>query len=66
MCIINFCPVFTDLHLNELMCEQVFNDLMVLLFIFGQMYSIMLQHSSNLIKSLQKKVEADEVIEVKE
>lgn len=31
-----------------------------------EMYSIMLQHSSNLIKSLHKKVEADEVIEVKE
>ncbi|KAK2851489.1 hypothetical protein Q5P01_007765 [Channa striata] len=31
-----------------------------------EMYTIMLQHSSNLIKSLQKKVEADEVIEVKE
>lgn len=31
-----------------------------------EMYPIMLQHSSNLIKSLQKKVEADEVIEVKE
>ncbi|XP_042264058.1 cytochrome P450 3A27-like [Thunnus maccoyii] len=31
-----------------------------------EMYSIMLQHSNNLIKSLQKKVEADEVIEVKE
>lgn len=30
------------------------------------MYTIMLQHSSNLIKSLHKKVEADEVIEVKE
>lgn len=30
------------------------------------MYSIMLQHSSNLINSLRKKVEADEVIEVKE
>uniref|UniRef100_A0A3Q4BDG2 Cytochrome P450 3A n=1 Tax=Mola mola TaxID=94237 RepID=A0A3Q4BDG2_MOLML len=31
-----------------------------------EMYSIMLQHSSNLINSLRKKVEADEVIEVKE
>ncbi|KAK2851488.1 hypothetical protein Q5P01_007764 [Channa striata] len=31
-----------------------------------EMYTIMLQHSSNLIKSLQKKVEADEVIEVKD
>ncbi|XP_074500310.1 cytochrome P450 3A27-like isoform X2 [Sebastes fasciatus] len=31
-----------------------------------EMYTIMLQHSSNLIKSLHKKVEADEVIEVKE
>ncbi|XP_054649431.1 cytochrome P450 3A27-like isoform X1 [Dunckerocampus dactyliophorus] len=31
-----------------------------------EMYGIMLQHSSNLIKSLQKKAEADEVIEVKE
>lgn len=30
------------------------------------MYKIMLQHSSNLINSLQKKVDADEVIEVKE
>ncbi|XP_054465915.1 cytochrome P450 3A27-like [Anoplopoma fimbria] len=30
------------------------------------MYTIMLQHSSNLMKSLHKKVEADEVIEVKE
>ncbi|XP_077369661.1 cytochrome P450 3A40-like [Festucalex cinctus] len=31
-----------------------------------EMYSIMLQHSSTLIKSLQKKVEADEVIHVKD
>uniref|UniRef100_A0A3Q3JAZ9 Cytochrome P450 3A n=1 Tax=Monopterus albus TaxID=43700 RepID=A0A3Q3JAZ9_MONAL len=31
-----------------------------------EMYMIMLQHSSNLIKNLYKKVEADEVIEVKE
>lgn len=31
-----------------------------------EMYTIMLKHSSNLIKSLHKKVEADEVIEVKE
>ncbi|XP_061592012.1 cytochrome P450 3A40-like [Cololabis saira] len=31
-----------------------------------EMYTIMLKHSNNLIKSLQKKVEADEVIEVKE
>ncbi|XP_040009490.1 cytochrome P450 3A40-like isoform X2 [Xiphias gladius] len=31
-----------------------------------EMYSIMLKHSSNLIKSLQKKAEADEVIEVKD
>uniref|UniRef100_A0A8C9ZWI0 Cytochrome P450 3A n=2 Tax=Sander lucioperca TaxID=283035 RepID=A0A8C9ZWI0_SANLU len=31
-----------------------------------EMYTIMLQHSSNLIKSLHIKVEADEVIEVKE
>ncbi len=30
------------------------------------MYTIMLQHSSNLIKSLHKKAEADEVVEVKE
>ncbi|KAF7664050.1 hypothetical protein LDENG_00191320, partial [Lucifuga dentata] len=30
------------------------------------MYGIMLQHSGNLVKSLQKKAEADEVIEVKE
>ncbi|XP_061553449.1 cytochrome P450 3A40-like isoform X1 [Phycodurus eques] len=30
-----------------------------------EMYSIMLQHSSNLIKSLQRKVDADEVIDVK-
>uniref|UniRef100_A0A8C2XFS3 Cytochrome P450 3A n=1 Tax=Cyclopterus lumpus TaxID=8103 RepID=A0A8C2XFS3_CYCLU len=40
--------------------------LMFLLFTFGQMYSIMLRHSSNLIKSLHKKVEEDEVIDVKE
>lgn len=32
----------------------------------GQMYTIMTQHSSNLISCLRKKVEADEVIEVKE
>ncbi|XP_045913193.1 cytochrome P450 3A27-like isoform X2 [Micropterus dolomieu] len=31
-----------------------------------EMYKIMLQHSSNLMKSLHKKAEADEVIEVKE
>lgn len=31
-----------------------------------EMYKIMLQHSGNLINSLQKKVDADEVIEVKE
>ncbi|XP_070766967.1 cytochrome P450 3A30-like isoform X1 [Enoplosus armatus] len=31
-----------------------------------EMYKIMLQHSNNLIKSLSKKVEAGEVIEVKE
>ncbi|XP_069383070.1 cytochrome P450 3A30-like [Paralichthys olivaceus] len=31
-----------------------------------EMYTIMFKHSSNLIKSLHKKVEADEVIEVKE
>ncbi|XP_073325890.1 cytochrome P450 3A40-like [Pagrus major] len=31
-----------------------------------EMYTIMLHHSSNLMRSLQKKVEADEVIEVKE
>ncbi|KAM6925183.1 cytochrome P450 3A27-like isoform 2-T2 [Xenentodon cancila] len=31
-----------------------------------EMYTIMLKHSNNLIKSLQKKAEADEVIEVKE
>ncbi|KAL6119660.1 cyp3a7 [Pungitius sinensis] len=31
-----------------------------------EMYSIMLQHSSNLIKSLHKKAEADEVVDVKE
>ncbi|XP_044067523.1 cytochrome P450 3A40-like [Siniperca chuatsi] len=31
-----------------------------------EMYKIILQHSSNLMKSLHKKVEADEVIEVKE
>ncbi|XP_068452784.1 cytochrome P450 3A40-like isoform X2 [Clinocottus analis] len=31
-----------------------------------EMFSIMLHHSSNLIKSLHKKMEADEVIEVKE
>uniref|UniRef100_A0A667Z5H3 Cytochrome P450 3A n=1 Tax=Myripristis murdjan TaxID=586833 RepID=A0A667Z5H3_9TELE len=31
-----------------------------------EMYSIMLNHSSNLVKSLCKKAEADEVIEVKE
>ncbi|XP_071332500.1 cytochrome P450 3A27-like [Trachinotus anak] len=31
-----------------------------------EMYTIMLNHSSNLIKSLRKQVEADEVIEVKE
>ncbi|KAM6982456.1 cytochrome P450 3A40-like [Tautogolabrus adspersus] len=31
-----------------------------------EMYKIMEQHSSNLLKSLHKKVEADEVIEVKE
>ncbi|XP_042347378.1 cytochrome P450 3A30-like [Plectropomus leopardus] len=31
-----------------------------------EMYSIMLRHSSNLIKSLHKKVKADEVIAVKE
>ncbi|XP_051282195.1 cytochrome P450 3A40 [Dicentrarchus labrax] len=31
-----------------------------------EMYTIMLHHSSNLIKCLHKKVEADEVIEVKE
>nr|XP_046253056.1 cytochrome P450 3A27-like [Scatophagus argus] len=31
-----------------------------------EMYTIMLQHSSNLMKSLRKKAEADEVIEVKE
>uniref|UniRef100_A0A7N8YHG7 unspecific monooxygenase n=1 Tax=Mastacembelus armatus TaxID=205130 RepID=A0A7N8YHG7_9TELE len=31
-----------------------------------EMYTIMLQHSSNLISNLQKKVEADDVIEVKE
>ncbi|KAK2851487.1 hypothetical protein Q5P01_007763 [Channa striata] len=36
------------------------------LFEDGTMYTIMLQHSSNLIKSLQKKVEANEVIEVKD
>ncbi|XP_037334688.2 cytochrome P450 3A40-like [Pungitius pungitius] len=31
-----------------------------------EMYSIMLQHSSNLIKSLHKKAEADEVVDVKD
>ncbi|XP_049610661.1 cytochrome P450, family 3, subfamily A, polypeptide 65 [Syngnathus scovelli] len=31
-----------------------------------EMYSIMLQHSGTLLKSLQRKVDADEVIEVKE
>lgn len=31
----------------------------------GQMYTIMLQHSSNLFKSLQKKLEDDEVIDTK-
>ncbi|XP_047460745.1 cytochrome P450 3A30-like isoform X2 [Mugil cephalus] len=31
-----------------------------------EMYTIMLKHSNNLIKSLNKKAEADEVIEVKE
>ncbi|KAM9350433.1 cytochrome P450 3A40-like [Symphorus nematophorus] len=31
-----------------------------------EMYTIMLQHSSNMIQSLHKKVKADEVIEVKE
>ncbi|XP_026223404.1 cytochrome P450 3A30-like isoform X2 [Anabas testudineus] len=31
-----------------------------------EMYTLMLQHSTNLIKSLQKKAEVDEVIDVKE
>ncbi|XP_029291497.1 cytochrome P450 3A40-like [Cottoperca gobio] len=31
-----------------------------------EMYTIMLQHSSNLLKSLHKKVEADEVMDVKD
>ncbi|XP_068197584.1 cytochrome P450 3A27-like isoform X2 [Antennarius striatus] len=35
-------------------------------FINKRMYAIMLQHSGNLINSICKKVEADEVIEVKE
>lgn len=43
-----------------------FNDLAFLFFTFGQMYSIMLQHSGNLIKSLHKKAEAGEVVDVKE